>query len=99
MKESVFSKRLKQLSITSLKIIIRGTGLKPKYELILWKFYIENKSYVEISDELGIEISTVGKVLWKAKKELQRIIESEKDLIPEPVKSYIDLLLAEKEIG
>lgn len=68
MKESLFSKRLKQLSITSLKIIIRGTGLKSKYELILWKFYIENKSYVEISDELGIEISTVGKVLWKAKK-------------------------------
>ena len=78
MKESLFSKRLKQLSITSLKIIIRGTGLKPKYELILWKFYIENKSYVEISDELGIEISTVGKVLWKAKKSYKELSKVKK---------------------
>lgn len=96
MSESEFNKKLKQLSKTALKIIIRGTGLREKYELILWKFYIEDKSYVQISDELGIELSTVGKALWKAKKELQRIILREKDLIPEEVKNYINLLLAKE---
>lgn len=64
--ESNFSKNLKSLSKTALKVIIRGTGLKTKYELILWKFYIEDKSYVEIADEMGIELTSVGKTLWKA---------------------------------
>lgn len=96
MSESDFNKRLKQLSKTALKIIIRGTGLREKYELILWKFYIEDKPYTQISDELGIELSTVGKTLWKAKKELQRIILREKDLIPDEIKIYIELLLAKE---
>lgn len=94
--ESEFSKQLKLLSKTALKIIIRGTGLKTKYELILWKYYIEDKPYVEISDEMGIEMSTVGKTLWKAKQELQRIISKEKDLIPKDVYDYIELLLAKE---
>lgn len=94
--ESSFSKNLKSLSKTALKVIIRGTGLKTKYELILWKFYIENKSYVEIADEMGIELTSVGKTLWKAKKELEHIIDNEKDLIPEEIMRYINLLLAKK---
>lgn len=94
--ESVFSKNLKSLSKTALKVIIRGTGLKTKYESILWKFYIEDKSYVEIADEMGIELTSVGKLLWKAKKELERIIESEKNVIPKEIMRYIDLLLAKK---
>lgn len=64
--------------------------------MILWKFYIEDKSYVEIADEIGIELTSVGKTLWKAKKELERIIESEKDVIPEEIMRYINLLLAKK---
>ena len=81
--ESDFNKRLKTLSLIALKVIIKGTGLKTKSELLLWKFYIEGKSYYEIADDLGIESSSVGKALWNAKKEL----------IPDEVKPYIELLL------
>ena len=54
MTESDFNKRLKTLSLIALKVIIKGTGLKTKSELLLWKFYIEGKSYYEIADDLGI---------------------------------------------
>ena len=47
----------------------------------------------EIADDLGIESSSVGKALWNAKKELQTIISNEKELIPDEVKPYIELLL------
>lgn len=90
MTESDFNKRLKTLSLIALKVIIKGTGLKTKSELLLWKFYIEGKSYYEIADDLGIESSSVGKALWK---ELQTIISNEKELIPDEVKPYIELLL------
>lgn len=91
MTESDFNKRLKTLSLIALKVIIKGTGLKS--ELLLWKFYIEGKSYYEIADDLGIESSSVGKALWNTKKELQTIISNEKELIPDEVKPYIELLL------
>lgn len=93
MTESDFNKRLKTLSLIALKVIIKGTGLKTKSELLLWKFYIEGKLYYEIVDDLGIESSSVGKALWNAKKELQTIISNEKELIPDEVKPYIELLL------
>lgn len=94
--ESEISKKLKTLSKTALKVIIQGTGLKTKYEIILWKFYIEDKSYVEISDDMGIEITSVGKTLWKAKKELERIILKEKKVIPPEIYQYIEILLAKE---
>lgn len=93
MTESDFNKRLKTLSLIALKVIIKGTGLKTKSELLLWKFYIEGKSYYGIADDLGIESSSVCKALWNAKKELQTIISNEKELIPDEVKPYIELLL------
>lgn len=83
MTESDFNKRLKTLSLIALKVIIKGTGLKTKSELLLWKFYIEGKSYYEIADDLGIESSSVGKAF----------ISNEKELIPDEVKPYIELLL------
>lgn len=55
MTESDFNKRLKTLSLIALKVIIKGTGLKTKSELLLWKFYIEGKSYYEIADDLGCD--------------------------------------------
>ena len=91
--KSLQDKKLKTLSQITLKVIIKGTGLKTKSELLLWKFYIEDKTYSEIADDLGIEISSVGKALWNAKKELQTIISNEKELIPDEVKPYIELLL------
>lgn len=89
MTESDFNKRLKTLSLIALKVIIKGTGLKTKSELLLWKFYIEGKSYYKIADDLGIESSSVGKALWNAKKELQTIISNEKELIPDEVKHIL----------
>jgi DNA-directed RNA polymerase specialized sigma24 family protein len=85
MVESDFNKKLKTLSQIALKVIIKGTSLKTKSELLLWKFYIEDKTYSEIVDDLGIEISSVGKALWNAKKELKEIINNERHLIPQEI--------------
>ena len=54
---------------------------------------IEDKTYSEIADDLGIEISSVGKALWNAKKELKEIINNERHLIPQEIQPYIELLL------
>ena len=77
MVESDFNKKLKTLSLIALKVIIKGTGLKTKSELLLWKFYIEGKSYYEIADDLGIESSSVGKALWEVKPYIELLLQKQ----------------------
>lgn len=96
MAESDFSKNLKSLSKTSLKIIILGAGLKTKYERILWKYYIEDKSYEEIAEDLFLEYTSVGKLLWRARNDLQRILKTEQNVIPWEVRQNLELLLTKK---
>lgn len=83
MTESDFNKRLKTLSLIALKVIIKGTGLKTKSELLLWKFYIEGKSYYEIANDISgayISIENYG---------IKR----------EDLKSYSDFNEAQKQYG
>ena len=74
MTESDFNKRLKTLSLIALKVIIKGTGLKTKSELLLWKFYIEGKSYYEIANDLGIESSSVAKPYGMPKRNYKPLL-------------------------
>lgn len=47
--QSEFNNLLKRMSKVYLKLIISSIGLKYRYEKILWLFYVEEKSHVEIA--------------------------------------------------
>ena len=48
-----------------------------KYRNIINLFYFEGKSYIEISDILKISVSKVGVLLYRARKELKKILTDE----------------------
>lgn len=49
--------------------------LRPQYRDMLVLYYLENKTYEEISDILEVPIGTVGTYMHRAKKELRTSLE------------------------
>lgn len=76
--QKVFNARFKEFcrSKTLLKIIIPSAGLKSKYETVLVKHYIEEKTHAEIADELHMTKESVGNLICKAKKELNSALDN-----------------------
>lgn len=73
-----FNARFKEFcrSKNLLKIIIPGAGLKSKYETVLIKHYIEEKTHAEIAEELHMTRESVGNLICKAKKELKLALDN-----------------------
>lgn len=80
--QSEFNDILKRLSKVYLKAIIRGVGLKYKYEQVLWLIYIEELSYAEVSTQLNITRESVGNLVTKARKQLKYLIDKQGILLP-----------------
>lgn len=59
------------------QIISLCNQLPEKYSIVLNKYYIQSKSYQEISVEEGISIKTVESRLYRAKKEIRKKWEEE----------------------
>lgn len=87
-----FNETLSKLSKIALSIVIQTSGLKRKYEAILKYRLIDELSYSEIADKMGMTEGSVGNLLCKAKKELKVIIDKEGELFPDDLKKYINLL-------
>ena len=94
-----FNKRLKEFSKSKLplKVLIPGVQMKSKYEKILWMFYIEEKSYSEISRELNITVESVGNLLVEARNEFNSIIQTMGFLLPDDLQPYIQFLTKETD--
>lgn len=89
--QSEFNDILKRLSKVYLKAIIRGVGLKYKYEQVLWLIYIEELSYAEVSTQLNITRESVGNLLTKARKQLKYLIDKQGILLPEEIQQYLSI--------
>lgn len=59
--------------------------LPGKYRQVITLFYLEQKSYEEVADLLGLPLGTVKTFLHRAKKELLKIHSR---LVPAPVPAY-----------
>lgn len=89
--QSEFNDILKRLSKVYLKAIIRGVGLKYKYEQVLWLIYIEELSYAEVSTQLNITRESVGNLVTKARKPLKYLIDKQGILLPEEIQQYLSI--------
>lgn len=82
--------KLKRSSKTILKVIIGGIGLKKKHEEVLRLYYIEEKSYYEISEIMSISWNSVGNLLTKARKQLAHLLRY-KDVVPDDIKDCLKI--------
>ena len=55
--------------------------LKPKYRRLVEMRYFEEKSYDEISDELGLPLGTVKAQLFRARDILERVLGGVRETI------------------
>jgi hypothetical protein len=89
-----FNKRLKDFSRSKvpLKILLNGIEMKSKYQTVLWDWYIEEKSYAQIAEELHMTQESIGNLLCEARTEFNSIISEMGFLLADDLQPYIKFL-------
>lgn len=90
--QSEFNNLLKRMSKVYLKLIISSVGLKYKYEKVLWLFYVEEKSHVEIAEEMNLTKEPIGNLITKARKQLKYLLDTQGVLLSPELQQYLDIL-------
>lgn len=57
------------------EILIKSCGLRRKYERVLMLKYVDDLSYQDIADELGMTEKSVSNLLVKARKQFDKFIK------------------------
>lgn len=87
--------QLSRLSKQAIKLLIESIGLRRKYrDVLLYKYVHEMPNY-DIGIHMGYTSDSVANLLCKARKQLQQILQRERDLLPKEIQPYIDLLKSE----
>lgn len=87
-----FARRLNRLNKNSTKILINEVGLNKDYKNVLYKKYVEEKSLVEIANELGYTKETVNNLISKSRRVLEDIILEQYELMPIKLQMISDYL-------
>lgn len=90
--QSEFNNLLKRMSKVYLKLIISSVGLKYRYEKVLWLFYVEEKSHVEIAEEMNLTKESIGNLITKARKQLKYLLDTQGVLLSPELQQYLDIL-------
>lgn len=90
--QSEFNNLLKRMSKVYLKLIISSIGLKYMYEKVLWLFYVEEKSHVEIAEEMNLTKESIGNLITKARKQLKYLLDTQGVLLSPELQQYLDIL-------
>lgn len=90
--QSEFNNLLKRMSKVYLKLIISSIGLKYRYEKVLWLFYVEEKSHVEITEEMNLTKESIGNLITKARKQLKYLLDTQGVLLSPELQQYLDIL-------
>lgn len=90
--QSEFNNLLKRMSKVYLKLIISSIGLKYRYEKVLWLFYVEEKSHVEIAEEMNLTKKSIGNLITKARKQLKYLLDTQGVLLSPELQQYLDIL-------
>lgn len=78
-----------------LRLLIESIGLRRKYRDVLLYKYVHEMSNYDIGIHMGYTSDSVANLLCKARKQLQQILQRERDLLPKEIQPYIDLLKSE----
>ena len=90
--QSEFNNLLKRMSKVYLKLIISSVGLKYRYEKVLWLFYVEEKSHIEIAEEMNLTKESIGNLITKARKQLKYLLDTQGVLLSPELQQYLDIL-------
>lgn len=91
MDQKEFNKKLKEFGKVVLPVLIPVMGLKRNQEKVLTNFYVKEMSYYEISEELGITTDSVANLICLARKNFNKKLSKQKNLIPPDLLPYLDL--------
>lgn len=87
--------QLSRLSKQAIKLLIESIGLRRKYRDVLLYKYVHEMSNYDIGIHMGYTSDSVANLLGKARKQLQQILQRERDLLPKEIQPYVDLLKSE----
>lgn len=87
--------QLSRLSKQAIKLLIESIGLRRKYRDVLLYKYVHEMSNYDIGIHMGYTSDSIANLLCKARKQLQQILQRERDLLPKEIQPYIDLLKSE----
>ena len=92
MKDCSFAKKLNRLNKNSTKILINEVGLNKEYKDVLYRKYVQEKSLVEISSELGYTKESVNNLISKSRKVLENLLIDQYELLPEKIQKIADYI-------
>ena len=92
MKDCSFAKKLNRLNKNSTKILLNEVGLNKEYREVLIKKYVQEKSLVEISSELGYTKESVNNLISKSRKVLENLLIEQYELLPEKIQKIADYI-------
>lgn len=84
--------QLSRLSKQAIKLLIESIGLRRKYRDVLLYKYVHEMSNYDIGIHMGYTSDSIANLLCKARKQLQQILQRERDLLPKEIQPYIDLV-------
>ena len=87
--------QLSRLSKQAIKLLIESIGLRRKYRDVLLYKYVHEMSNYDIGIHMDYTSDSIANLLCKARKQLQQILQRERDLLPKEIQPYIDLLESE----
>lgn len=87
--------QLSRLSKQAIKLLIESIGLRRKYRDVLLYKYVHEMSNYDIGIHMGYTSDSIANLLCKARKQLQQILQRERDLLPKEIQPYVDLLKSE----
>lgn len=91
MDQKQFNQRLKEYGKAVLPVLVPLVGLKDKQARVLIGFYVEERSYFELAEELQMTTESIGNLICKAKKEFNKKLQGQKHILPLEVIPYLDL--------
>lgn len=91
MEQKEFNKKLKEFGKVVLPILVPIVGLKKNQAQVLIDFYVNEMSYYEIGEKLGLTTDSVGNLICLARKEFNKKLEKQKKIIPLDLIPYLDL--------
>lgn len=92
MKDCSFAKKLNRLNKNSTKILLNEVGLNKEYKDVLYRKYVQEKSLVEISSELGYTKESVNNLISKSRKVLENLLIDQYELLPEKIQKIADYI-------
>lgn len=68
----IYGDLLSNVNRFEAEILIKACGLRRKYERVLMLKYVDDLSYQDIADELGMTEKSVSNLLVKARKQFDK---------------------------